>query len=228
MSAKGIIYLCLALVILISIFIEYVISQKKKDSLYDLNDLKNNFLIGSGQMAIALNVALITAAAYSFTYDNFRITTFEKGPLSFIILLLGIDFTLYWVHVLTHRVNILWAMHLVHHSSNSYNLGLTLRNPWLFSLIYMLPYCLFALLGFPKEFFFMVMGVNGLTQTFQHGRYLGNWGILEKVLVTPDFHRAHHGSEEKYWDCNFGRMLSIWDYLFKSYLPPEEIGRAHV
>jgi len=67
-----------------------------------------------------------------------------------------------------------------------------------------------------------IVGFNGLTQTLQHSRYMGDWGILGKILVSPKFHRAHHGSQEKYWNKNMGRMFSFWDKLFGTFVETEE------
>ena len=123
---------------------------------------------------------------------------------------------MYLLHIATHKVNVLWAMHLVHHSSTHYNLGLTMRNPWFFSLVYMVPYCLFALIGVDVKLFMAALAVGGLIQTFQHASFVGDLGFLGKIIVSPKFHRAHHGLQEKYWDKNFGRAFSFWDRLFKT------------
>ncbi|TNF25399.1 MAG: fatty acid hydroxylase family protein [Deltaproteobacteria bacterium] len=213
------IYAILGLIIIALIVWEYEFARKRlllKN--HSLQDLVENFNIGSGQILLGLFGQALMVFLFEYTYRNHALLKIEKNVLNFILLLLAYDLFMYVMHTLTHKVNFLWGMHLVHHSSNSYNLGLTLRNPWLFSFMYMLPYCLFALIGVPTEFFLAIIGFNGLTQTLQHSRYMGDWGFFGKFLVSPKFHRAHHGAQEEYWDKNMGRMFSFWDKLFGTYV----------
>lgn len=137
------------------------------------------------------------------------------------------DFLYYWKHRFEHRVNLLWAQHAVHHSSEEFNLSTSLRLPWLgsyFSWPFFLPALIF---GFTAE---QILIGYQLVLTYQylvHTEYIGNLGFLEKLINTPSNHRVHHGRNEIYLDKNYGGILIIWDRLFGTYSPettPVEYG----
>lgn len=58
--------------------------------------------------------------------------------------------------------------------------------------------------------------LQGVFQLFVHTRFVGKLGILEYVFVTPSAHSVHHGSNEIYLDKNFGKVLILWDMIFKT------------
>ena len=62
------------------------------------------------------------------------------GPLALGAAVLGWDFIYYWNHRLQHESRFLWAIHVVHHSSERYNLSTALRQPWAESLGMFVPY----------------------------------------------------------------------------------------
>uniref|UniRef100_A0A8C3PBU9 Alkylglycerol monooxygenase n=1 Tax=Chrysemys picta bellii TaxID=8478 RepID=A0A8C3PBU9_CHRPI len=65
---------------------------------------------------------------YIYVWDNYRL--FEllwDSPWTWYLTFLGVDFGYYWFHRMAHEVNILWAAHQVHHSSEAYNLSTALR-----------------------------------------------------------------------------------------------------
>lgn len=65
---------------------------------------------------------------YAVDYENFRATDLPADSLAvFLFALLAYDFCYYWQHRLGHEMNILWAAHVVHHSSEYYNLATALR-----------------------------------------------------------------------------------------------------
>lgn len=216
-------YLTLGLVIISAIIIEYRYAyQNGKGHIYNKQDLVENMNIGSGQILVSFFSQALLLVLFSYVQTNFGIIDVKFNALNFIVVLLCLDFMMYLLHIATHKVNVLWAMHLVHHSSTHYNLGLTMRNPWFFSLVYMVPYCLFALIGVDVKLFMAALAVGGLIKTFQHASFVGDLGFLGKIIVSPKFHRAHHGIQEKYWDKNYGRAFSFWDRLFKTDIETDE------
>jgi sterol desaturase/sphingolipid hydroxylase (fatty acid hydroxylase superfamily) len=38
--------------------------------------------------------------------------------------------------------------------------------------------------------------------------------LLRRVVLTPDFHRLHHCSEQRFTDSNYGSVVPWFDYLF--------------
>jgi sterol desaturase/sphingolipid hydroxylase (fatty acid hydroxylase superfamily) len=111
------------------------------------------------------------------------------------LMLLAQDFFYYWSHRGHHVVRILWACHVVHHSSRKFNLSTALRQPWT-SLMY--------------QFWIHTERIDKMPRWF------------EFVFNTPSHHRVHHASQGGYLDRNFGGILIVWDRLFGSFVPETE------
>ena len=138
--------------------------------------------------------------------------------LVYLIAFLSLDFATYWSHRLSHEVNFFWNKHLVHHSSEEYNLAVALRQPIsefvsLF-FIFMFPA---ALLGVPPEVIALLTPIHFLLQFWIHTPHIGKLGILEYVIVTPSQHRVHHALNEIYLDKNLSGVLCIWDRMFGTF-----------
>ena len=132
------------------------------------------------------------------------------------------DFTYYWMHRLEHEHRILWASHSVHHSSEDYNLTVSLRLSiveGLFEWIFLIP---MILIGFTP--FQAVVGLILVAQfqTWIHTERIGKLGWLDEIFNTPSIHRVHHGSNNQYLDKNYGGVLIIWDKLFGTFQREEE------
>ncbi len=132
------------------------------------------------------------------------------------------DFIYYWNHRMMHEVRGLWAHHVVHHSSERYNLSTALRQPVADVLGVYLPYGPMARLGIRPALIFQARGFNLLYQYWIHTDAIRSLGKGEKVLNTPSHHRVHHGSNGKYLDRNHGSILILWDRLFSTFQPEDE------
>ena len=135
------------------------------------------------------------------------------------------DFTGYWVHRWAHANNFLWAMHMIHHSSEEFNLAVALRQnafKWFaYGGLLMAP---LVLIGVPVEVVAIVIPVHLFLQFWYHTRHIGDLGWLEYIIVTPSQHRVHHAINKPYIDKNFGLIFCCWDRLFGSFQKelPEE------
>tara|TARA_Y100000588_G_scaffold370450_1_gene440630 strand:- start:218 stop:1180 length:963 start_codon:yes stop_codon:yes gene_type:complete len=122
------------------------------------------------------------------------------------------------MHRLNHRVNIFWNRHIIHHSSEEFNLSCALRQSisetFKFSAILMIPA---ALLGIETEIFIVLAPIHLFMQFWYHTRLIGKMGFLEYIIVTPSHHRVHHAINPEYLDKNYGQILIIWDKLFGSF-----------
>lgn len=136
--------------------------------------------------------------------------------------LLAADFTYYWMHRLEHEHRILWASHSVHHSSQDYNLSVSLRLSiveGLFEWAFLIP---MVLIGFnPFQAVISLVFVVQY-QTWIHTEHIQKLGWLDEVFNTPSVHRVHHGSNKKYLDKNYGGVLMVWDKLFGTFQREEE------
>jgi sterol desaturase/sphingolipid hydroxylase (fatty acid hydroxylase superfamily) len=139
------------------------------------------------------------------------------GPVALGAAVLGWDFIYYWNHRLQHESRVLWAIHVVHHSSERYNLSTALRQPWAESLGMFVPYGALALLGIRPNLIETARQLNLLYQYWIHTDTIRRIGPLEEVLNTPSHHRAHHGSNRRYLDRNHGSILIVWDRLFGTF-----------
>jgi len=128
------------------------------------------------------------------------------------------DFTGYWMHRLSHRVNIFWNRHIIHHSSEEFNLSCALRQTisetFKFSAVLMIPA---ALLGIPTEIFAVLAPIHLFMQFWYHTRLIDKIGFLEYIIVTPSHHRVHHAINPEYLDKNYSQILIIWDKLFNTF-----------
>lgn len=127
------------------------------------------------------------------------------------------DFSYYWFHRLNHTVRILWAAHIVHHSSKHFNFGTGIRNGW-FTLFYKpLFYMWLPMLGFRPEMVIICLGIESLWQFQLHTHYVPKLGLLEKFINTHTMHQVHHAKNVEYLDKNHGGFLNIFDKLFGSW-----------
>ena len=166
-----------------------------------------------------------TFAIISYTWLVDKIAIFKVEPmwLAVVIAFVVKDFSGYWVHRMNHRVNILWNRHVIHHSSEDFNLSCALRqsisNTIKFSAIFMVPA---ALLGVPAKIFAVLGPIHLFLQFWYHTQLINKMGWLEYILVTPSHHRVHHAINPEYIDKNYSQIFIIWDKLFGTFQPELE------
>ena len=136
----------------------------------------------------------------------------------YLVVFVAKDFAGYWVHRWEHEINVLWNRHLVHHSSEEFNLACALRQSvseiFSFIAIFYLP---LAFVGIPTEVFALIAPIHLFAQFWYHTQHVGTMGILEKIIVTPSHHRVHHAINPIYLDKNYSQIFIVWDKLFGTY-----------
>jgi sterol desaturase/sphingolipid hydroxylase (fatty acid hydroxylase superfamily) len=140
-----------------------------------------------------------------------------SGLLATAAAIAGWDFIYYWNHRFMHESRYMWAHHVVHHSSERYNLSTALRQPVTDSVATFAPYGLLCLAGIRPTTIETARGVNLLYQFWIHTDAVRKMGPLEEMLNTPSHHRVHHGSNQQYIDRNHGSILIAWDRLFGTF-----------
>jgi len=141
---------------------------------------------------------------------------------SWILGLIVADFSYYWMHRIEHKHRILWASHSVHHSSQDYNLSISLRLSMvegLYEWIFLVP---MLLMGFNPFQTIICLVFVVQYQTWIHTQSIHKLGWLDYVFNTPSAHRVHHGANRPYLDKNFGGVLMVWDHLFRTFAKEEE------
>jgi sterol desaturase/sphingolipid hydroxylase (fatty acid hydroxylase superfamily) len=189
---------------------------------YELRDSRTSLAMGLGNVLVNLGWKLVVVAAYAGVYLATPIHLPSDNPLTWVALFFADDFAYYWYHRTHHTIRVLWASHVVHHSSEFYNLSTALRQPWtpFSSLPYWIP---LALLGFSPWMILLQQSVSLLYQFFIHTERVGRlWLPVELVMNTPSHHRVHHGSQSQYLDKNYGGILIVWDRLLGTFEPEGE------
>jgi len=217
-------YIALSIpVFFVLIGVELVYARWRGEELYRLNDSVNDLSTGILDQVLGVFTKAITVGIYAAVWDRFRVSEWNASSAwTWVICFLGVDFFYYWFHRASHESNLPWGAHIVHHSSEEFNLSVALRQGALqplFSFPFYLP---LAWLGFPPIVFLACSSFDTLYQFWIHTRAISRLGPLEWIFNTPSHHRVHHGCDEKYIDKNYAGTLIIWDRMFGSFQPEEE------
>lgn len=198
--------------------LELAVARVQKKPYYRFNDAIAALSCGIGSQVVGIFIKTALAAGYVYFYERASLSSLEAKPwLAWLIAFFGVDFLYYWWHRASHRVNIVWATHAVHHQSQEYNLAVALRQAW-FSDASLWPFYLpLAFVGVPPLVFLAAKSFSVLYQFWIHTRLIGRLGPLELFLNTPSHHRVHHGINPEYIDKNYGATLIIWDRLFGTF-----------
>jgi len=207
----------------IAIFIELWYQKKKNQKWYRLNDAITNLNIGIGNQVFSLFIKAILLWSYAYTMNEFSFFRLENTWYNFLFCILLFDFLFYWAHRWSHEINFFWGAHVVHHSSEEYNLSVALRQSWIHNLIAFFIFLPIPLIGFHPQTFILAASIQTLYQFWIHTQAIKKlpWWI-EFWLNTPSHHRVHHGVNPQYIDKNHGGLLIIWDRIFGTFEEEKE------
>lgn len=193
-----------------------LLEKAKGTDYYRVNDSINSLTAGVLSRMIGIIKQLFPLTVYVVAYEQLALFQIEPSWWSWLIAFVLYDFCYYWNHRLGHEMNILWAAHVVHHSSEEYNLTTALRQSGssVFSWIFYLP---MAILGFDPIVLITVGSLNLIYQFWVHTRHIPKLGWYEWVFVTPSNHRVHHAQNQIYIDRNYGGVFILWDRIFGSF-----------
>lgn len=182
-----------------------------------------SWLVGVGYFLFSvLGARLLFFAAYIGVYEHYRLLDWQlTDPIAWLALLVIGDFVYYWMHRAEHTIRLLWATHENHHSARTLTFGTAVRMPWGEVLYHPLIGFWAPLLGFPPVMYPLVGAFNLVAGLLQHTELVGKLGPAEWILATPSHHRAHHGSDLQYLDCNYGARFIVWDRLFGTFRPEQ-------
>ncbi len=173
------------------------------------------FLVAKGLVG-----KLAATALALFVFERFRLFTLDmSSPSVWVGAFVARDAVYYWVHRAEHRVRLLWASHLVHHSPRSIGFTTAVRVPWM-EAIYKPWFGLWLpLIGFHPLAAVAMDALAATIAQLYHTRAVRRIWLLEHLFVTPSAHRVHHGSNQEYIDKNFGAVFIVWDKLFGTFQP---------
>lgn len=164
---------------------------------------------------LGLTVVIIS---YNFFVQHLAIVELKETWLLYVIGFVALDFAGYWMHRWNHTINFLWNRHIIHHSSEEFNLSCALRQSisviFSFFNILLIPAALF---GVPTHVIAIIAPLHLFAQFWYHTTLIDKMGFLEYFLVTPSHHRVHHAMNEQYLDKNYGQIFIIWDRMFGTF-----------
>ena len=200
------------------VFVEHLAAKIMGIKINRASDMLSSLssgLTNTSKDAIKFGVVLI---GYSSLVENMTIYKVENLWIAIPIAFLVQDFSGYWLHRMNHRVNIFWNRHVIHHSSEEFNLSCGLRQS--ISVIFKFSAVLFipaAIMGIDPMIFAVLGPIHLFMQFWYHTRLIGKMGVLEHIIVTPSHHRVHHAINPEYIDRNYGQILIIWDRMFGTF-----------
>lgn len=210
----------IAIPVFVSLILIEILYAKMTEQGYVIRSMDTLSSLCSGLTNVIRDVLGLTLIVVSYGYlvENFALFNFESSFLLYIIAFIGIDFAGYWVHRINHSINYFWNHHIIHHSSEEFNLACALRqsisNFFSLTFVFLIPT---ALLGIPAEIVTFLAPIHLFAQYWYHTRLIGKLGFLEHIIVTPSHHRVHHAINKEYLDKNLSQVFIIWDKIFGTF-----------
>ncbi|MEL7270415.1 MAG: sterol desaturase family protein [Bacteroidota bacterium] len=189
-----------------------------KNQMYNVMDTVSSISSGlTNVVKDSLGLAVVLVS-YPFLVEHLALMEIEATWAVWLIGFVVLDFAGYWNHRLNHHVNLFWNQHVIHHSSEEFNLACGLRQS-ISNLVGYFSLMLFpaALLGVPTQVIQILAPIHLFAQFWYHTRHIGKLGWLEYIIVTPSQHRVHHAINPEYIDKNLGQVLCIWDRMFGTF-----------
>jgi alkylglycerol monooxygenase len=203
---------------LLFVLLEKLYGWHKDEDTVPLDDAVSSMSSGMTNVlkdVLGLSVSIIT---YEWMVGEMALFTIDNTILVYFIAFMVIDLYGYWTHRISHKVNLFWNEHVIHHSSEEFNLACALRQPVStivrFFTILLIPA---AFLGVPAEVIATVLPLHLFMQFWYHTRHINKMGFLEYILVTPSHHRVHHAINEEYLDKNLSQVFIFWDFIFGTF-----------
>lgn len=207
----------------ILILAEMVYGWKSGRTKFNGKDTAVSLIMGLGSIISGALFAFAALGYSLFIFETMRLVDLGHGVWVFILAFILDDLIYYWIHRAGHRMRWMWAAHVIHHSSQHYNLSTALRQTWTSPLT---PGILFRtplfVIGIDPGIVFFVAGLNLVYQFWIHTEAIDRmprW--FEAVMNTPSHHRVHHANNPPYLDANYAGVFIIWDKLFGSFIPEQ-------
>ncbi len=210
------------LLLLLVEYLSFRIAAREDLKGYESRDTRTSLSMGVGNVIINTGWKLVVLVAFAAAYELTPLRVPEEAVWAWVLLFFLDDFAYYWFHRISHEVRLFWASHVVHHSSQYFNLSTALRQTWV-PMTYFPFWIPIALLGYPPWMILTMQAVSLMYQFWIHTERIGKLPRpIEFVMNTPSHHRVHHGVNDEYLDRNYAGILIIWDRMFGTFQPEEE------
>ena len=142
-----------------------------------------------------------------------------NGLVAVTVAALGWDLIYYWNHRFMHDSRFMWAIHVVHHSSERYNLSTALRQPVADAFGVFLPTGALCPAGHPAGgdqhgSCHQPRSIN-TGSTPSRSTVSVRWSECSTAVAPPGTPRGN----PQYIDRNHGSILIVWDRLFGTFEP---------
>jgi sterol desaturase/sphingolipid hydroxylase (fatty acid hydroxylase superfamily) len=142
------------------------------------------------------------------------------------VIVVAMDGCNWLAHLANHRVLVLWRFHEVHHSQEDMNVLTVFRTHPLIHVSYLVALVPGLVLLANGALTTTILVLYGAMLALAHSNTNLGFGPLERVFVSPNFHRIHHKLDGPQ-DVNLGFALTIWDQLaHRAIFPTEETIRT--
>ena len=189
---------------------------------YEAKDTRTSLSMGIGNVLINTGWKAVVLVIFAASYELSPLRMPETAVWAWVLLFFLDDLAYYWFHRISHEVRLFWASHVVHHSSQYFNLSTALRQTWT-PMTYFPFWVPLALLGFKPWMILTQQAVSLMYQFWIHTERIGKLPRpIELVFNTPSHHRVHHGANDVYLDRNYAGILIIWDRIFGSFQGEDE------
>ncbi len=203
---------------IILILIEYLVSRWKGIPVNEAMDTISSLSSGITDTLRSLTGLALIIISYDWMVDHIALVEIKSSVWIYILTFIGLDFAGYWSHRFNHTINLFWNRHIIHHSSEEFNLACALRQSISAIVsIYFFLYIPLALLGIPAHVIAIVAPIHLFAQFWYHTRLIGKMGVLEHIIVTPSHHRVHHAINDEYLDKNYSQIFIFWDKWFGTF-----------
>ena len=203
---------------LVLVVLEKLYGYWKDDDTVPLDDAVSSLSSGMTNVLRDVMGLSIGIVSYQWFYGKLSLFTIENSFIVYAVAFIVIDFYGYWSHRFSHKLNFFWNQHVIHHSSEEFNLACALRQP-ISGIVKFFTFLLIpaAIMGVPPEVISIVLPLHLFMQFWYHTRHIGKLGIIEYILVTPSHHRVHHAINPEYLDKNLSQIFIFWDFIFGTF-----------
>ena len=195
---------------------------KHSEEYANSKDTWGNIFMGFMSVFWGALFGLATGYVYVFFYQVSPFKFPADAWWTWVALFFIDDLVYYIFHRVSHESRLFWNFHVVHHSSEHYNLSVAVRQSWFSGILHWIFYAPIMLLGFAPWMFAVMHGFNLIYQFWIHTKFIKTMGWFEYIFNTPSHHRVHHGVNNPYLDRNYAGVLIIWDRMFKSFVSETE------
>tara|TARA_B100001559_G_scaffold157790_1_gene132247 strand:- start:91 stop:1353 length:1263 start_codon:yes stop_codon:yes gene_type:complete len=203
---------------IILIIIEIIYGHIKKKQTHTFMDTLSSLSSGMTNILKDILGLVVVIISYPYLLSKLSVYNLENTVLVYIVAFICVDFSGYWTHRLNHKINFFWNQHIIHHSSEEFNLACALRQSFSdllgYTALFLIPA---AVLGVPSDVITLLAPLHLFGQFWYHTQHIGKLGFLEYFLVTPSQHRVHHAINPIYIDKNLAPIFCIWDRWFGTF-----------